>query len=150
MFDKYRVKANESLDDIAKKFHTNRTYLEDLNNLYSNEYLRQGMDIIVPKNQEKYFDTYTISTGDSLYAIGRKYNINPELLAAINGLDMDDYIYPNQVILLPVSNYSYYITKDGDTLETVADMFKKTKDAVVRENSSIYLLSGQILVSEQK
>jgi len=150
MFDKYRVKGNETLEDIAKKFHTNRSFLEDLNNLYFNESLRVGMDIIVPKNKEKYFDTYTINTGDSLYAISKKYNINPELLAALNGLNMDDYIYPNQVILLPVANYSYYITKDGDTLNLVAEMFKKNKDAVIRENETVYLMPGQILVSERK
>lgn len=150
MFDKYRVKGNETLEDIAKKFHTNRSYLEDLNNLYFNESLREGMDIIVPKNKEKYFDTYTINTGDSLYAISKKYNINPELLAALNGLNLDDYIYPNQVILLPVANYSYYITKDGDTLEIVADMFKKNKESVIRENETIYVMPGQILVSERK
>lgn len=150
MFDKYRVRGNETLEDIARKFHTNRSYLEDLNNLGFNESLRQGMDIIVPKNKEKYFDTYTINTGDSLYAISKKYNINPELLAALNGLNLNDYIYPNQVILLPVANYSYYITKDGDTLDLVAEMFKKSKEAVVRENETIYLMSGQILVSERK
>ena len=149
MFEKYRVKGNETIDDIAKKFHTNRLYIEDLNNLSFSETLRQGMDIIVPKNKEKYFDTYTINIGDSLYAIARKYNINPELLAALNGLNMDDYIYPNQVILLPVSNYSYYITKDGDTIDMVADMFKKNKEMLIKENETIYLLPGQILVSQR-
>ena len=150
MFEKYRVKENESIDDIAKKFHTNRSYIEDLNNLYFNETLRVGMDIIVPKNKEKYFDTYTINAGDSLYQIAKKYNINPELLATINGLNMDDYIYPSQVLLLPVSNYSYYITKDGDTIDLVAQMFGKSKDSVFRENETIYLLPGQILVSERR
>ena len=150
MFDKYRVKGNETIEDIAKKFRTNRSYLEDLNNLGLNESLREGMDIIVPKPKEKYFDMYTINSGDTLYGIGKKYNINPELLAALNGLNLDDYIYPNQVILLPVANYSYYITKDGDTLDIVADMFKKNKDAVIRENEIIYVMPGQILVSRQK
>ena len=150
MFEKYRVRGNETLEDIAKKYHTNRSYLEDLNNLYFNESLREGMDIIVPKNKEKYFDTYTINVGDTLYAIGRKYNINPELLAALNGLEMDDYIYPNQVILLPVANYSYYIAKDGDTLDIVAQMFKKSKETILKENDTIYILPGQILVSERK
>ena len=150
MFEKYRVKGNETIEDIAKKFRTNRSYIEDLNNLSINEMLREGMDIIVPKNKEKYFDTYTINIGDSLYAIARKYNINPELLAALNGLNMDDYIYPNQILLLPIGSYSYYITKDGDTLDIVADMFNKSKDEVIRENDTIYLLEGQILVSKRK
>ena len=54
MFEKYRVKGNETIEDIAKKFRTNRSYIEDLNNLSINEMLREGMDIIVPKNKEKY------------------------------------------------------------------------------------------------
>lgn len=150
MFEKYRVKSNETLDDVARKFRTNTAYIEDLNNLEIGESLREGMDIIVPKNKEKYFDTYTINKGDTLYAISKKYNINPELLAALNGLDGDDYIYPNQVLLLPSPGYSYYITKDGDTIELAANMFKKSKDDVLRENETIYLLPGQILVSKTK
>ena len=125
MFEKYRVKSNDSIEDIAKMFRTNKEFLVDLNNLSYDETLREGMDLIVPKNKEKYFDTYTINKGDSLYGISRKYNINPNLLAAINGLNLDDYIYPNQVIMLPVSGYSYYVTAEGDTLNSVSDIFKK-------------------------
>lgn len=150
MFEKYRVKSNETIDDIARMFHTNKEYIEDLNNLYYSESIREGMDIIVPKNKTKYFDTYTINKGDTLYAISKKYNINPNLLASINGLNLDDYIYQNQVILLPVSGYSYYVTAEGDTLETVSQMFKKNKENIVKENETIYLLPGQILVSERK
>lgn len=150
MFEKYRVKSNETLDDIARMFHTNKEYIEDLNNLYYSESLREGMDIIVPKNKTKYFDTYTINKGDTLYAISKKYNINPNLLASINGLNLDDYIYQNQVLLLPVSGYSYYVTAEGDTLDTVSQMFKKNKENILKENGTIYLLPGQILVSERK
>ncbi|MDD5865556.1 MAG: LysM peptidoglycan-binding domain-containing protein [bacterium] len=150
MFEKYRVKSNETIDDIARMFHTNKEYIEDLNNLYYSESLREGMDIIVPKNKTKYFDTYTINKGDTLYGISKKYNINPNLLASINGLNLDDYIYQNQVILLPVSGYSYYVTAEGDTLETVSQMFKKNKENILKENETIYLLPGQILVSERK
>ena len=150
MFEKYRVKSNETIDDIARMFHTNKEYIEDLNNLYYSESLREGMDIIVPKNKTKYFDTYTINKGDTLYGISKKYNINPNLLASINGLNLDDYIYQNQVILLPISGYSYYVTAEGDTLETVSQMFKKNKENILKENETIYLLPGQILVSERK
>ena len=150
MFEKYRVKGNETIEDIAKRFHTNISYIEDLNNLSFGEMVREGMDIIVPKNKEKYFDTYTINSGDTLYGIARKYNINPELLAALNGLNMDDYIYQNQVLLLPIEGYSYYITKDGDTLDFVADMFNKNKEQILKENDTIYLLAGQVLVSKRK
>ena len=64
--------------------------------------------------------------------------------------NLDDYIYPNQVIMLPVSGYSYYVTAEGDTLNSVSDIFKKNIQEVVKENETIYLLPGQILVSQRK
>ena len=149
MFDRYKISKGEDLASIAEKFNTSVEVLKDINNLIYTDNLRENMDIIVPKNADNYFNTYTIETGDSLYKIARKYNINPELLASMNGLNMNDYIYPNQEILIPKSGYSYYITKEGDTLNNVANTFKITKDKLTSENESIYLLEGQIIVSKK-
>jgi LysM repeat protein len=148
MFDRYKIEKGESLETIAKKFNTTSDVLKDINNLYYLDNFREGTDIIVPKNAEKYYDYYLIEKGDSLYKIGQKYNINPELLASLNGLDMKDYIYPNQQILIPKAGYSYYITKEGDTINTVSSMFNITNDRLVNQNQTIYLLGGQILVNK--
>lgn len=149
MFDKYRIKDNETLGDVAKKFNTSLDYIMDLNNAYYSDGYRAGMDIVVPKNSQGYFETYTINKGDSLYAIGKKYNVNPTLLASLNGLNMDDYIYPGQQLLLPVNNYSYYITKEGDTLKTVSDLFGVSPSGMLVNNDNIYLLPGQVLVNKK-
>lgn len=149
MFDKYSLKKGETLDSVAKMFHTNVGVLKDINNIYYDAQVRAGMDVIVPKNSENYFNYYVIEKGDTLYEIARKYNINPELLASMNGLDMDDYIYPNQEILIPKSGYSYYITKDGDTLGTVSDVFGIQEKELLNNNPIVYLLSGQILVKKK-
>ncbi len=148
MYDKYSVKPGETLQSIAKKFNTQEAYLKDINNIYINDQLRVGMDIIVPQNQEKYFNYYVIEKGDSLYSIAKRYNINPELLASMNGLNMNDYIYPNQEILIPKNGYSYYITKDGDTLDTVSNIFKQPINELLNNNPTIYLLAGQIMVKK--
>jgi len=148
MFDQYRLEPGDTLKSVAKKFDTNESTLKDLNNIYYSDSIRAGMEIIVPKNSNQYFSYYTIEQGDSIYAIARKYNINPELLAGLNGLDMDDYIYPGQEILIPKSEYSYYITKEGDTLDTVSGMFKISKSRLLDNNSTIYLQAGQILVNK--
>ena len=103
----------------------------------------------MPINDTNYFNTYTVEKGDSLYAIARKYNINPELLATMNGLEMEDYIYPNQNLLIPKSGYSYYITKEGDTLNNVASMFKTNIANILNDNNIIYLSEGQILVNKK-
>lgn len=148
MFDQYRLKPGDTLQSIAKKFDTNESTLKDLNNIYYSDSIRVGMEIIVPKNTNKYFTYYTIERGDSLFEIARKYNINPELLASLNGLDMEDFIYPGQEILIPRSEFSYYITKEGDTLDTASNMFKISKSKLLDNNSTIYLQAGQILVNK--
>lgn len=93
-----------------------------------------------------YFTYYTVEKGDNLYQIARRYNINPKLLAAVNGIKDDEYIYPNQEILIPKSGYSYYITAEGDTLDAVARAFKTNSEGLIRQNKTIYLLPEQILV----
>lgn len=150
MFDRYEIKSGDSLSSIAKKFNTTESMIKDINNIAYPDMLRAGMDIIVPKGKENYFGYYKIEKGDSLYKIGMQYNINPELLAALNGLNIDDFIYPGQEILIPKSGYSYYITKEGDTLDVVADRFKTDRNTLLKYNDVIYMLPGQLLVNKTK
>ncbi len=93
-----------------------------------------------------YYTYYTIEKGDNLYEIARKYNINPKLLAAVNGIEDKEYIYPGQVLMIPKSGYSYYITGEGDTLKGVADAFRTTEANMLRMNKTVYLLPDQLLV----
>lgn len=148
MYNVYKVLDNETLDDIARRFYTTVETLQDINNL-DNSSLRAMEEIIVPETSKKYFEYYRVQKGDSIYAIARKYNINPELLATLNGLNNSDYIYPNQVILIPKANYSYYITKEGDTLDSVTNILGVSRDKLLNENNIVYLLEGQLLVKEK-
>ena len=150
MFDKYSMKKGESLENVAKMFNTNVDVLKQINNIYYDDMVRAGMDIIVPKNRDQYFNYYVIEKGDNLYEIARKYNINPELLASMNGLEMDYYIYHNKELLIPKSGYIYYITKDGDTLDIVSDVFRENKNELMNDNSTIYLMPGQIMVKKNR
>ena len=93
-----------------------------------------------------YFTYYTIEKGDNLYEISKKYNINPKLLAAINGIKDNEYIYPGQELIIPKSGYSYYITAEGETLSGVTEAFRTSTDNMLRYNKTIYLLPDQILV----
>ena len=95
-----------------------------------------------------YFEYYTIKKGDNLYEIAKKYNVNPKLLSVINGLNINDYIYPEQIILIPKSNFAYYITKEGDTLELVAKTFNTSEETITKYNPTIYLQEGQLIVNK--
>ena len=148
MFECHRVEKDEDLESIAKKYNTSVKIIQDINNLYYND-LREGMELIVPTESKDYFNYYGVEKGDNLYQIARKYNINPSLLASINGLNYDDYIYPNQQILIPKNGYSYYITADGDTIDEVVKIFNSNKDKFLDENKTIYLMAGQLLVNKK-
>ena len=44
--------------------------------------------------------------------------------------------------------YHYYITKDGDTLALVANTFETTENELLKNNSTIYLREGQLIVNK--
>lgn len=146
MFDKYKVKPGDTLMSIANMFNVEERVITDINN---NDDLRVGKEINIPKKNQDYFNVYVIEKGDSLYKIAQKYNINPTLLASLNGLDMNNYIYPGQELLIPKSGYSYYITAEGDTLDTVSNLFKISKNDLLNQNETIYLLKDQVLVAKR-
>ena len=149
MFNRYITKEGESLKTISDKLNISLEKLQKANNLYYLGELRAGSEIILPENSKDYFSYYLIEKGDSIYAIARRYNINPNLLSAMNGLKNEDYIYPGQEILIPKSNYSYYLTAEGDTLDMISKAFNKPLNKVVEENQTIYLLPDQLIVSKK-
>ena len=95
--------------------------------------------------ESPYYMIYEIKKGDSLYKISKEFNVNTKLLSELNGLNMDDYIYPGQMLLVPKKDVSYYITKEGDTLKIVGSIFNVDEIDIVKNNETIYLLPGQML-----
>ena len=95
--------------------------------------------------ESTFYTLYEIQKGDTLYKISKEFNVNTKLLSELNGLNIDDYIYPGQTLLIPKKDVSYYITKDGDTLYTVSSIFKTTEKDIVEQNRTIYLLAGQMI-----
>ena len=96
------------------------------------------------------FDYYNIKQGDTLYSIAEKNNISVNNLSSINGLDVNEYIYPGQTILIPKPNVVTYITSMGDTLTKVAEFFNTTKQDIINNNSNIYLLPEQLIVLRKR
>ena len=72
-------------------------------------------------------------------------NVNPKLVAELNGLEVDEYIYPKQTLIIPKKGIQYYITKEDDTLKQVSNVFGTDEKSVVEQNKSIYLLPGQMI-----
>ncbi len=95
--------------------------------------------------ESPFYTTYEIKKGDTLYKISKYYDVNTKLLAELNGLNLDDYIYPGQTLLVPKKDVSYYITKEGDTLYNVSNIFDVKENDIVEQNKTIYLMPGQMI-----
>lgn len=93
-----------------------------------------------------YFDYYTVKKGDSLYEIAKKNNIDVNDLLLINGLKKDDYIYPNQEILIPKNDYKIIITRENDTLNGISRKLNIPILDLIEQNANIYLIPEQLIV----
>ena len=142
MYDIYQIQVGDTIDSLANKYNTSRELLKQLN---PNSTFAVGTTIIVPKINE-YFEIYTIKKGDTLYEIARKYNTDYNILALLNGLNVNDYIYPNTTILVPKKDVKYYITKDNDTLSSVNRLLQSNINNLLKQNNNIYLKEGQLIV----
>ena len=50
--------------------------------------------------------------------------------------------------MVPKQGYSYYITKAGDTLNLVANTFNTSVSNLLKNNETIYLQEGQLIVNK--
>lgn len=148
MYKVYKIQVGDTLEEIANKNNTTVELLEQLNgpldNLVDLEY------IIVPNNQSENFKTYYVKKGDSLYSIARANGISVDDLVMLNGLNKNEYIYPNQQLLLPNENVDIYITRNGDTIESLVERFNVDYGDISKQNSKIYLLPEQLIMIKKK
>lgn len=96
----------------------------------------------------KYFEYYTLKKNETLFELAKNKNINPKLIAVLNGIGVGDYLYKDQLLMIPKKDYSYYITKEGDTLNTVSKTFSSSIEDIIKNNQTIYLLEGQLIVNK--
>lgn len=143
--DTYIVKEGEQLKDIANKFGVQVEDLLKINN-YNLSNLRPGDRINVPTRANEYFDYYVVKKGDTLYQIANANNVDLNTLAQINGIKTYDYLYPNQLLMIPRTNTNIYVTELGDTLDSVSIKLGTTAQTLIEENKSIYLLPEQLIV----
>lgn len=142
----YIVEPGDNIGSIAKKFNVKVIDLIKENNLENIYYLAPGMELIIPDvSEHTVFDYYVVQKGDNLYQIGKRYGISADMLAEINGLELNEYIYPDQKLLVPKDGIKVYVTKEEDTLKSISDELKVSQENILLYNRNIYLLPGQLI-----
>lgn len=142
----YIVKENDTLENIANLYNVPAAEIIKANNLVYPYTLKVGQALNIPTSMSNIFDYYVIEKNDTLYSIANRNKIDVNVLAAINGLDLNDYIYPGQTLLIPKEGITTYITKMGDTIQSVARALNTIPQGLVFNNNSIYLLPDQLIV----
>ena len=143
----YVVLENDTLGKIANYFQVSEDEIKKANNL-ANDQIEEGMVLKIPYDLKVNY--YTVSSGDDLYSIARKYQISVEALAQLNGLKVGDYIYPGQKLLVPIEGYKIYITKDGDTVNQIHNITATSIENIILGNPNLYLLPNQLIVYSDK
>lgn len=150
MYKVYQVLPGEELKSIAEKLDMEYQVLCELNGLSENYELRAGENLVIPNSQANLFQNYQVKSGDNLYEIGKRYQTSAKDIALINGLEEDEYIYPNQQLLIPRTGVQIYVTENNDTLNEVAKKWNTTPEKLALENEKIYLLPEQLLVFKRE
>lgn len=152
MYDIYIVKDGDNIESIALKFKIPVYELMRLNNLKNIYSLKVGQKLKVPilNNDTSPFLYYTVLKGDTIYDIAKKAGITPKELLLLNGIGVNDYIYPNQKILLPKEGFSLYLTNMGDSLQSLGQKSQNSIDNLLKYNEQIYFLPNQIIVYRKR
>ncbi len=147
--DKYIVKKNETIEDIARRFNLKVTDLQSVNdtNLYE---IKEGDEINIPFLLIQDFNYYVVEEGNTLRGIAASFGIDIEVLAHLNGFEIEDYIYPKQVLIVPKENVKIYITKKGDTLRKIEKDLGFNIDYILEDNPSLYLVDNQLIIERDK
>jgi len=144
--DRYVVKENDTIESIALLYQIPANEIIKANQLEAPYQLEVGQVLSIPDESYQVFNYYVVKEKDTLYQIASNNNISVPMLAAINGLDEDEFIHPGDTLLIPKQEYSVYLTKQGDTIGMVAQHFNTYAQDIVYSNRNIYLLPNQLIV----
>ena len=193
-WNRHVIKQGETLSEIAEKHRTSITIIKQSNNLRGN-LIRAGHSLVIPTSKKpgqfytlsyenrwlgglkregtgnKYI--YSVRSGDSLWTIGRRYDVTIRQLTEWNGINPRHYLRPGQKLTLwlqtpgetpqqsssrniTASDYSrnedghiQYTVKKGDSLWLISRQFGVTVAQLQKWNkltSGKYLQPGQKLV----
>lgn len=145
----YTVKSGDTLFSIAKAFGITVDELKQLNNLTSNTItLGQQLKISGGEVTPPETITYTVKSGDSLYAIARRYNTTVDEIKSLNNLTSNNLSIGQQLIIPTSSttNTFTYTVKRGDSLYSIARNYNTTVDEIKRLNN---LTNNNLSIGQQ-
>ena len=161
----YTVISGDSLYAIARKTGTSIQDLLSLNGLNLNSIIHPGQVLALssksvstetkqeesaPKEETKSTETstttstgsYTVVSGDGLYAIARKTGTNIQDLLSLNGLTLNSTIYPGQVLKLSSTSETSASEEASTSTEETSSEETSTSSEQATSTGSYTVVSG--------
>ncbi|MGI6284238.1 M23 family metallopeptidase [Neomoorella humiferrea] len=84
-----------------------------------------------------YTRIYRVEEGDTFEGIARRYQTEPELLAAMNYMEPEAALEPGQFLVLPYERERLYTVAAGDTLWAIARRFGTSVEDLAASNGIV-------------
>lgn len=144
MYQIYQVEPYDTLESISNKFNTTIEELKKINDIVNFTPII-GAPLIVPKYKNQNYNSYIVQKGDSLYSISSKFKTTPIVLARLNGLEVNDYIYPGQEMLIPNDIENIYIVEKGENINNILDKLNINIEELINMNDNLLLEEEQLI-----
>src|SRR5690606_4515372 len=92
--------------------------------------LQVGQRLVVSPRTE----TYVVEPGDTLWSIAARFDTDVRRLAAWNGLDDPNRLYPGQVLVVAQGPATRHVVGRGDTLWSIARRYDVPADTLAEAN----------------
>lgn len=143
----HRVRKNESLFSISKRYNVTLKTLRRMNNISSSK-IFPGQKIKLPfTGNTKVNYSYIVKKGDHLTKIAGIFKTGTKKIIALNGLKKS-HIFVGQKLKVPAHKKSTHTVKSGDVLLKIAKNYKVSVSQIKRLNgfnhSRIYI--GQKII----
>jgi LysM repeat protein len=121
----YRVQPGDTVSSVAVRYGLPTASVLALNGLgwksliYPGQVLRLSKAVTPPAAVVAAVKKYTISTGDTISAIARRFGVTPTAVLAANDLSSSSIIFPGASLTIPRANSSSDDTLDATTVSSV-------------------------------
>ena len=102
----YVVREGDSLWNIAARFGVTVDELKSVNGISDPNQLAVGVSLVIPglEGYQGILDTQTISYGETLRSLSRRYRVPVETLARLNHLTTPAELFPGATLVIPAQS----------------------------------------------
>ncbi|HOJ50395.1 MAG TPA: LysM peptidoglycan-binding domain-containing protein [Spirochaetota bacterium] len=154
----YKIKKNDSLLSVCANFNVDCDELRKINDSNIISRFWEGDIIKVPLNGYK-IESYTVKKGDTIFDLVNKYNIDINLLYALNDTNILNRLWVGDRIFIPIKtentglknsdNKILHKVKKGETLFSISSKYNVSFNQLLKKyGETIY--EGQVLEIEKE